>query len=449
MDGPGPRYTSYPTADRFEAFGADRLEQAFADRRRMDDAASFTPLSLYIHIPFCESVCYYCACNKVITRHHERAGPYLDALGTEIDLVTDSIGWQRSLAQIHLGGGSPTFLSDDELSELMTAVRGAFFVQPDAEISIEIDPRTVAGGRLEHLRALGFNRISFGVQDFDPDVQEAVHRVQSFESVHDLMLQARALCFESINADLIYGLPRQTPASFERTIAQIASLRPDRIALYAYAHLPERFKPQRRIDVKELPSPVARVEMLAAAIAGFQSQGYAYIGMDHFALPDDALAIARREGRLHRNFQGYSTHPDCDLVGLGVSAIGRVGRSYYQNAKTLPDYYAALEAGKLPVAKGLTLGTDDLVRRDVIMALMCHGRVEFAAIEHAHDLRMRETFADELARLAPMAVDGLVTIEDDAIQVTRSGWFVVRAVALVFDRYLKDSASRDRFSKIV
>jgi hypothetical protein len=226
MDGPGPRYTSYPTADRFEAFGADRLEDAFAERRRMEEADSFTPLSLYIHIPFCESVCYYCACNKVITKHHERAKPYLDALGVELDLVTDAIGWQRSLAQIHLGGGSPTFLSDTELSELMTAVRGAFFVNPDAEISIEIDPRTVTGSRLEHLRGLGFNRLSFGVQDFDPDVQEAVHRVQSFDSVSDLMRQARALGFKSINADLIYGLPRQTPASFERTIAQISSLRP-------------------------------------------------------------------------------------------------------------------------------------------------------------------------------------------------------------------------------
>ncbi len=449
MDGPGPRCTSYPTADRFEAFGADRLEDAFAERRRMEEADSFTPLSLYIHIPFCESVCYYCACNKVITKHHERAKPYLDALGVELDLVTDAIGWQRSLAQIHLGGGSPTFLSDTELSELMTAVRGAFFVNPDAEISIEIDPRTVTGSRLEHLRGLGFNRISFGVQDFDPDVQEAVHRVQSFDSVSDLMLQARALGFKSINADLIYGLPRQTPASFERTIAQISSLRPDRIALYAYAHLAERFKPQRRIDIKELPTPVARVEMLAAAMAGFQGVGYAYIGMDHFALPDDALAIAQREGRLHRNFQGYSTHPDCDLVGLGVSAIGRIGHNYYQNAKTLPDYYAALEAGKLPVVKGLTLGTDDLVRRDVIMALMCHGRVEFAAIERAHGLRMREAFADELAQLIPMAADGLVTLDDHAIEVTRNGWFVVRAVALVFDRYLKDSASRARFSKIV
>jgi len=449
MDGPGPRYTSYPTADRFEAFDANRLEAVFAQRRRLDEAGAAAPLSIYVHVPFCESVCYYCACNKIVTKHHERAESYLDALGTELDLVTDAIGWQRSVAQIHLGGGSPTFLSDAELGELMAALRNAFFVTPEAEISIEVDPRTVTPARLARLRELGFNRISFGVQDFDPDVQLAVHRVQSFESVHDLMASARELGFASINADLIYGLPRQTPASFERTIAQIAVLRPDRIALYAYAHLPERFKTQRRIDATELPTPIQRVEMLAAAMAGLQAQGYEYIGMDHFALPNDALAVARREGRLHRNFQGYSTHADCDLVGLGVSAIGRIGTSYYQNAKTLPEYTAALAAGRLPVVRGLTLDTDDLVRRDIIMALMCHGRVEFDAIERVHAVHMREDFADELRRLEPLAADGLVTLSEDAIQVTRSGWFVVRAVALVFDRHLRDGASRGRFSKIV
>ena len=449
MDGPGPRYTSYPTADRFDAFDADRLEAVFAQRRRLNEAGAATPLSIYVHVPFCESVCYYCACNKIVTKHHERAESYLDALGTELDLVTAAIGWQRSVAQIHLGGGSPTFLSDAELGELMAALRNAFFVTPEAEISIEVDPRTVTPARLGRLRELGFNRISFGVQDFDPDVQLAVHRVQSFESVYDLMASARELGFASINADLIYGLPRQTPATFERTIAQIAVLRPDRIALYAYAHLPERFKSQRRINTPELPTPIQRVDMLAAAMAGLQAQGYEYIGMDHFALPNDALAVARREGRLHRNFQGYSTHADCDLVGLGVSAIGRIGTSYYQNAKTLPEYTAALAAGRLPVVRGLTLDTDDLVRRDIIMALMCHGRVEFDAIERAHAVHMREDFADELRRLEPLAADGLVTLTEDAIQVTRSGWFVVRAVALVFDRHLRDGASREQFSKIV
>ena len=394
-------------------------------------------------------MCYYCACNKVITKHHERAAPYLEALGKELDLVAGEIGWKRSVAQLHLGGGSPTFLSDDEIAQLMAALRRTFFLRPDAEISIEVDPRTVSAERLAHLHAQGFNRISFGVQDFDPAVQKAVNRIQSFERVRELMHRSRSLGFASINVDLIYGLPLQTPVTFARTIAQVAELQPDRIALYAYAHLPERFKPQRRIDTKELPPPADRVGMLAAAMAGFTGRGYDYIGMDHFALPDDPLAVAKREGRLQRNFQGYSTHPECDLVGLGVSAIGRIGNSYYQNEKTLPAYYAALDAGRFPVARGLTLDSDDLVRHDIIMALMCHGRVEFDAVERAHGLRMRDVFADELLRLRPLADDGLVVLEDDAIQVTSSGWYVVRAVALVFDRYLKDSASRTRFSRIV
>ena len=450
MDGPGPRYTSYPTADRFDdAFGAARLSQALAQRRHLDEAGVATALSVYVHVPFCESVCYYCACNKVVTKHHDRAAPYLEALRSELDLINDAIGWQRSVAQLHLGGGSPTFLSDAEIAGLMRALRQSFFILPDAEISIEVDPRTVTPARLAHLRAEGFNRISFGVQDFDADVQQAIHRVQPFENVRDLMRHARTLGFASINADLIYGLPRQTPASFSRTIAQVAELRPDRIALYAYAHLPARFKPQRRIDASELPASVDRLEMLATALREFVGHGYTYVGMDHFALEGDPLAVAKREGRLQRNFQGYSTHPDCDLIGLGVSAIGRIGNCYYQNAKTLPSYYAALDAGRLPAVRGLALDSDDLARRDIIMALMCHGRVDFAEVERTHGLRMREAFAEELARLAPMADDGLVVLEDDSIQITSGGWYVVRAVALVFDRYLKDGAGRARFSRIV
>ena len=450
MDAPGPRYTSYPTADRFAGdFDAHALTHALEQRRRIDEAGAATPLSIYVHVPFCESVCYYCACNKVITKHHERAAPYLAALGLEIDLVVDAIGPLRSVAQLHLGGGSPTFLSDHEISELMARLRRSFHLLPNAEVSIEVDPRTVTVARLAHLREQGFNRVSFGVQDFDPDVQTAVHRIQPYAIVRDLVRQAQALGFASINADLIYGLPLQTPASFARTIAQVIELRPDRIALYAYAHLPARFKPQRRIAVADLPAPGARVEMLATAMAEFQRHGYDYIGMDHFALPDDPLAVAKRENRLQRNFQGYSTHPDCDLVGLGVSAIGRICDSYYQNAKTLPEYYAALEAGRLPVARGLTMTTDDVVRRDIIMALMCHGRVEFAQVQRRHGVKMRETFADELACLAPMAADGLVVVDENAVEVTRTGWYLVRAVALVFDHYLKDSAPRERFSRIV
>jgi oxygen-independent coproporphyrinogen-3 oxidase len=287
------------------------------------------------------------------------------------------------------------------------------------------------------------------VQDFDPRVQEAVHRVQPLESVRVLMKSARELGFESINADLIYGLPLQTPESFARTVAQIGELRPDRIALYAYAHLPQRFKPQRRILAAELPDGTQRVAMLGGAIAGFLGRGYTYIGMDHFALADDALAVAKREGRLHRNFQGYSTQPDCDLVAFGVSAIGKIGSTFHQNAKTLPEYYAALRQGQLPVVRGMSLSDDDRVRRDVIMALMCQGRVEFASIEATHPIRMREDFATELARLATLAEAGLVDIEAGAIQVTTTGWYLVRAVAMVFDRYLRDDKFRDRFSRII
>jgi len=450
FDAPGPRYTSYPTADRFvEAFGPADTVRALSQRGQGATVGSTVPLSLYVHIPFCESVCYYCACNKVITKHHERAAEYLDALDTEIDLVCGALDSAQSVSQLHFGGGSPTFLSNVELDHVMASLRRAFRIVPGAEMSIEVDPRTVTSTRLDFLSQLGFNRISFGVQDFNADVQQAVHRVQPFESVRDLMKSARDMGFESINADLIYGLPRQTTQSFARTVAQIAELRPDRIALYAYAHLPQRFKPQRRIVPAELPGASQRVSMLGSAIAGFLGQGYTYIGIDHFALPDDALAVAKRQGRLHRNFQGYSTQPDCDLIGLGVSAIGRIGASYHQNAKTLPEYYDALRQGQLPVVRGVALNRDDLVRRTVIMALMCQGRVEFESIELSHLITMREYFKGELEQLSPLVDAGLVEIEPGAIQVTPAGWYVVRAVAMVFDRHLQTDKLRERFSRII
>jgi oxygen-independent coproporphyrinogen-3 oxidase len=450
FDTPGPRYTSYPTADRFvEAFGPADYRHALLQRAGGAVVGGERPLSVYVHIPFCESVCYYCACNKVITRHHERAGPYLDALNREMDLVQRELGSGMSVSQLHLGGGSPTFLSDDELGRLLADLRRAFQLLPTAELSIEIDPRTVTPQRLANLRALGFNRLSFGVQDFDADVQQAVHRVQPFEQVQALMASARELGFRSINADLIYGLPRQTPQTFARTVAQIGELRPDRIALYAYAHLPQRFKPQRRIAISELPSAGQRVTMLGSALAGLLARGYSYIGMDHFALPDDPLAVAKRQGRLHRNFQGYSTQPDCDLIGLGVSAIGRIGAHYVQNAKTLDDYLDALRQGELPVVRGMALSRDDLVRRAVIMALMCQGRVEFESIELAHLIDVPTYFASELQQLQPLADSGLVEIEPGAIQVTAAGWYLVRAVAMVFDRYLQGDLNRERFSRII
>ncbi len=450
LDVPGPRYTSYPTADRFvEAFGPAEYAQALRQRAEGAVVGGRPPLSIYVHVPFCESLCYYCACNKIITKHHERSREYLDALNTEIDLHVQALGTREAVSQLHFGGGSPTFLSDEELAELMDSLRRAFKIAPGAEISIEVDPRTASPERLERIAALGFNRISFGVQDFDPAVQQAVHRIQPFEMVRDLIVRARALGFESINADLIYGLPKQTPESFARTIAQVAELRPDRIALYAYAHLPERFKPQRRIDRADLPRPEYRIRMLGDAIAGFIGNGYTYIGMDHFALPGDSLAAAKRQGRLHRNFQGYSTQPDADLIGLGVSSIGRMGATYSQNAKTLDEYYDAVRNGRFPIVRGLALSRDDLVRRAVIMALMCQGRVEFESIELAHLIDMKQYFAAELDALKPLAEGGLVEVGDDYIQVTANGWFFVRGVALNFDRYLRADKTRERFSRII
>ncbi len=447
FDTPGPRYTSYPTADRFaEDFGPADAVRVLEARRQGSSAA---PLSLYVHIPFCESLCYYCACNKIITKHHERATGYLDALETELTLVVESLGTGRPVSQLHFGGGSPTFLSDIELARVMQALSTAFRLTADSEVSIEVDPRTVTPARLAHLRQLGFNRLSFGVQDFDIEVQEAVHRVQPFEMVRELMTSARELGFVSINADLIYGLPKQTPETFARTVRQMGDLRPDRIALYAYAHLPERFKPQRRIAPVDLPSAPQRIAMLGDAIAGFLSRDYCSIGMDHFALPDDSLAVAKREGRLHRNFQGYSTQPDCDLVALGVSAIGRVGAAYYQNAKTLPAYYESLGRRLLPVVRGYSLTRDDELRRDVIMALMCQGRLEFDPIERAHGVTMLDYFSRELETMRAMAQSGLVEVEERAIQVTAPGWFLVRAIAMVFDRHLQSTQERHQFSKVV
>ncbi len=450
LDAAGPRYTSYPTADRFiEAFGPADYTQALRERAEGLRVGGASPLSIYVHIPFCESVCYYCGCNKIVTRHHERAAEYLAALETEIDLHVAELGAGQPVMQLHLGGGTPTFLTDAELQQLMAALRRGFNIRDTAEVAIEVDPRTADPARLKVLRDLGFNRLSFGIQDFDPDVQKAVHRVQSLESVRALIHAARALKFDSVNADLIYGLPMQTVVSFERTVNQVAALRPDRIALYAYAHLPERFKPQRRIDSEQLPATESRLRMLSGAIGGFLGRGYSYIGMDHFALPSDALAVAKRQGRLHRNFQGYSTYPDCDLVALGVSSIGRMGSTYSQNAKTLPEYYDALRQRRFPTVRGLAVSRDDLVRRAVIMAIMCQGRVDFESIELAHLVQMDEYFAAEFERLRPLVAEGLLEMDEQSIQVTALGWYFVRGIAMVFDRYARAELTRAKFSRII
>jgi len=445
----GPRYTSYPTADRFvEAFGEADYLQALEQRRDGVGAKAY-PLSLYVHIPFCESLCYYCACNKIITKHHERGAEYLRYLEREVDLNIAHLGQGQVVSQLHLGGGSPTFLSDDELAHLMSMLRRNFQFAPGGEYSVEIDPRTVTRERLAALAEQGFNRLSFGVQDFEPAVQKAVHRIQPAEQVFDLVAASRELGFESVNVDLIYGLPMQTPETFERTLGQVVKLRPDRIALYAYAHLPERFKPQRRIHTQDLPPAASKLVMLSSAMRVLMDAGYVYVGMDHFALPTDALAVAKRQGRLHRNFQGYSTQPDCDLIALGVSSIGRVGPTFSQNVKTLDEYYDLLNQGRLPVARGMALTRDDLVRRTVIMALMCQGSVLFESVELSHLVDFKQYFAPEIKALEAMQEQGLLTMDDAGIHVTELGWFFVRGVAMVFDKYLQADKNRARFSKII
>ena len=449
FDVSGPRYTSYPTADRFvDAFGEDEYVLAL-QQRRQSALGKALPLSIYVHIPFCESLCYYCACNKIITKHHDRADVYLRYLSREIDLHTAHLGVGQVVSQVHFGGGTPTFLSDDGLRELMGMLRSNFTLVPGGEYSIEVDPRTVDASRLAVLHELGFNRLSFGVQDFDAEVQKAVHRIQPAEQVFALVESAREIGFDSINVDLIYGLPKQTPDSFDRTLAQVAQLRPDRIALYTYAHLPDRFKPQRRIIWADLPMASSKVAMLARSLEAFSSAGYVYVGMDHFALPEDALAIAKRQGRLHRNFQGYSTQPDCDLIGLGVSAIGRVGATYSQNAKTLDDYYDRLNQGRLPVVRGLALTRDDLVRRAVIMALMCQGELLFEPLDSSWLIDFRKYFAPELEQLQEMEQQGLVALSAEGIEVTAMGWYFVRGIAMVFDKYLQADKNRARFSRII
>ncbi len=443
----GPRYTSYPTADRFhDGFGPADYVNALVTRNheRPDD-----PLSVYVHIPFCNTLCFYCGCNKVITKDHGRSAKYIRYLAREIGIVSALLEGPRPVVQLHLGGGTPTFLARDEMADLMAHLRRGFAIRPDAEISIEVDPRKVDAGTVAFLAGLGFNRISVGVQDFDPDVQKAVNRVQSEAETRVVIDAARANGFVSINTDLIYGLPRQTLPGFSATLDKVIDASPDRIALYNYAHLPHLFKPQRRILDAELPSPETKLAILALAIEKLGAAGYVYIGMDHFARPDDELARAQAEGRLHRNFQGYTTRPECDLVAFGISAIGKVGRTYAANVKTLDDYYDRLDRAMLPVKRGYQLTDDDLVRRDAIARLMCDFALAPRAFGERHGIRFEEYFAPELAALAPLAADGLVEIAPDAIRVTPRGRLLVRSAAMLFDRHLREVAERAKYSKVI
>ncbi len=439
----GPRYTSYPTADRFvESFGPADHKRALAGRNV--DA----PLSLYVHIPFCESLCYYCACNKIVTHDRRRGSRYVDYLAKEIALQVPHLGGDRRLSQLHFGGGTPTFLTDDDLDRLMAVLRRAFEFAPDGELSIEIDPRTVSALRIEFLRRLGFNRMSIGVQDFNADVQRAVHRVQPARLVFDAIAAARANGFKSINLDLIYGLPRQSVASFDASLDRIIATGADRIALYNYAHLPARFKPQRRISESDCPDIEARVQIFRLALQRLTGAGYVYIGLDHFAKPDDELAIALRTGRLQRNFQGYSTQPDCDLLALGTSGISKLGTTYSQNVRAIQAYEALLDDGELPVARGIVLTPDDIVRRAIIMGLMCQGMISMKAIEATHRLDFGSTFAAEIAALGPFERMGLVECDGDAIRVTPKGRLLVRPLSMVFDPYIQSARASTAFSKV-
>lgn len=449
LDLSGPRYTAYPMADRFvEAFGADDYAQAL-QQRRSGAAAMTLPLSLYVHVPFCESLCYFCARTKIITRQHDRAATYLRYLSREVDLHTAQLGSGRAVSQLHLGGGTPTFFTDDELRELMAMLRRNFNLMPDGVYAIEVDPRTVDATRLDTLRALGFNRLTVGIQDFDPAVQKAVHRVQPAPQVLEVLALARERGFQSINLELIYGLPLQTPESFERTLQQVVALRPERVALYAYAHRPDRNKSQRRMASASLPAAGAKAAMRSRSLATLTDAGYVHVGMDQFALPTDSLAVAKRQGRLNRSFQGYSAQPDCDLIGLGVSAMSRIGAIYSQNAKTLEAYCDDLDLGCFPVARGLALSRDDLIRRAVIMAVMCQGEVLFESIELGYLIKFSHYFGRELDALQEWADRGVLVLSPSGFQLTEQGLVFVAAVAKVFDRYAQADQARARFSRII
>ena len=446
-DGAGPRYTSYPTADRFhDRFGAGDYVDALAERNaeRAGD-----PLSLYVHIPFCDTICYYCACNKVITRDRTRAERYLTALFREIDRVASLIEGPREVVQLHWGGGTPTYLSDAQLTALMGKLREHFVIAPEAEVSIEVDPRKADAATIARLAALGFNRLSVGIQDFDADVQRAVNRIQSEEQTRTVIDAAHAHGFVSVNADLIYGLPLQTLAGFGATLDKVIAAGPDRIALYSYAHVPHLVKPQRSIDIATLPTAATKLAILSLAIDRLCGAGYVYIGMDHFARPGDELARAQAAGTLHRNFQGYTTRPECDLVAFGASAIGRIGRVYAQNAKTLDAYYERVDADIVPIARGYRLDDDDILRRDVIARLMCDFALDFAAVERTYGVDFRQRFAPELDAMATLAADGLVDVDGTGIRVTPRGRLLVRTVAMAFDRHLREASLAGRYSRVI
>jgi oxygen-independent coproporphyrinogen-3 oxidase len=444
----GPRYTSYPTAVQFhDGFGEADYRHIAAQTNQADKP---TPLSLYIHVPFCDTVCFYCACNKVVTKDRGKVRPYLDHLYREMELQGELFDRSRKVDQLHWGGGTPTFMSDEEIRELMEMTGRHFTLRQDGqgEYSIEIDPREVNTATIDTLRDVGFNRISMGVQDFEPRVQKAVNRLQSEQQTRDAVDAARHAGFRSISLDLMYGLPLQSVDSFAGTLDKVIDINPDRLSVFNYAHLPERFKPQRRINAEELPSADEKLAILQMTIERLTGAGYIYIGMDHFAKPNDELAIAQRAGTLQRNFQGYSTHADCDLVALGITSIGKVGNCYSQNASTLDDYYARLDAGQLPVMRGIELTRDDLIRRQIIMELICRSALDMAFVECETGIHFNEDFIPEMQALEAMQKDGLLTMDKYTLTVLPAGRLLLRNICMVFDAYLTDQ-QRALYSRVI
>ncbi|MBU3708768.1 MAG: oxygen-independent coproporphyrinogen III oxidase [Burkholderiaceae bacterium] len=435
----GPRYTSYPTADRFsDQFSSRDYLHAV---NHLHARGARHPLSLYIHIPFCDTVCYYCGCNKIVTKNRDKAITYLDYLKRELAMQGKLFAGFNQVEQLHFGGGTPTYLSDTQMGDLMQHLRRWFSFADDTkgEYSIEVDPRSVSAARIHTLRAQGFNRISLGVQDFDEQVQRAVNRIQPEQTTLDTIQAARDAGFRSISIDLIYGLPKQTLASIAETLTKVIAANPDRIAVYHYAHLPHIFKPQRRIAEDDLPSSDVKLEMLSLCIRQLNAAGYIYIGMDHFAKPDDELAVAQRQGLLHRNFQGYSTHAESDLIACGVSAISSVGMCYSQNAKTLDDYYDRLDQGELPIVRGYQLTMDDVLRRFIIQRLMCNFELSIRSLEQAYPIKFDNYFRLELEALDELRAMGLLTIDSEWIEVTLKGRLLIRNVCMVFDRHLQQA----------
>lgn len=445
-DTPGPRYTSYPTAVQFN----DKVTSFDLLHALRESRKARRPLSLYVHVPFCANICYYCACNKVITKDRGRALPYLERLEREVELIACHLDPQQKVEQLHFGGGTPTFLSHDELRRLMTHLRKHFNLLDDdsGDYGIEIDPREADWSTMGLLRDLGFNRVSLGVQDLDPAVQRAVNRMQSLEETRAIVEAARTLQYRSLNIDLIYGLPKQTPDSFARTVDEVIALQPDRLSVFNYAHLPERFPPQRRIRSEDLPSPGQKLEMLQRSIEQLSAAGYRYIGMDHFALPDDELAIAQEDGRLQRNFQGYTTHGHCDLIGLGVSAISQIGDLYCQNTVQLNDYQSALEQNLLATSRGLICEEDDRIRRAVIQQLICEFELDFSTIESRFNIEFRGYFDEIWPQLQQMHRDRLIALSDERIDVLPTGRLLVRSLCMLFDSYLAEQ-NQQRFSRVI